>query len=101
MNSSELLDVAATIATDTDPAAPVSQWRVMLDSISPDLIPRGQSQLIAGYVDGGYQWPADGWARFPAQEPVRITVEPWTGPDRIPTGYPNGDWRQASVIDVE
>lgn len=71
---------------------------VMLDSSNPALIP-AQTDIVAGYVDGLYEWPLTAWDRFHGAK-VRITVEPFDR-NHNPTGYPFGDWRKASVIDVE
>ena len=45
----------------------------MLDSVNPFAIP-ADAPIVAGYVDGLYQWSAAGWARF-AGEQVTITVK--------------------------
>lgn len=75
--------------------------RVLLDSSLPGLIP-ADAAMVAGYVDGHYEWQPDDWQRFTAAKPerVHITVEPFDHLGR-PTGYPNGNYRRASVIDVE
>lgn len=45
----------------------------MLDSTNPFAIP-ADAPIVAGYVDGLYQWSAAGWARF-AGKRVTITVK--------------------------
>jgi len=47
--------------------------RKMYDSVSPGVIP-GDSQLVAGYVNGRYAWLPGDWARFPQAVHVEISV---------------------------
>lgn len=47
--------------------------RTMYDSVNPAAIPTS-AQLVAGYVDGAYEWSAADWARFPAAVKVTIAV---------------------------
>lgn len=77
-------------------------WRVMRDSAHPELIPgtADGTQMVAPYVDGSFEWPADQLQRFESVPRPRITVEPFN-PDGSPTGFPFGDYRKASIIDVE
>jgi hypothetical protein len=70
----------------------------MLDTNRPALLP-ASAEMVAGYVDGSAQWPADAWDRFTCPK-VRISVEPFNAKHQ-PTGYPFGDYHAASVIDVE
>jgi hypothetical protein len=52
----------------------------MADSITPTDIPINDPvtgrpwDLVLGYVDGHYAWPASGWARFPNSVHVRCAV---------------------------
>jgi hypothetical protein len=61
--------------------------RIMYDSINLAGIPAG-AQLVAHYVDGRYAASDADVDRFPDAARVGITVT-------------TGDWRKASVIDVE
>jgi hypothetical protein len=70
----------------------------MYDSNRPALIP-ADPEMVAGYVDGSAQWPADAWDRFTCPK-VRISVEPFDSRHQA-TGYPFGNYHAASVIDVE
>lgn len=47
--------------------------RIMYDSVAPSAIPT-TAQLVAGYVDGAWAWPAAAWARFPNSIHVPIAV---------------------------
>jgi hypothetical protein len=48
---------------------------IMRDSIDPFAIPLDNLAAVAGYGDGTYQWPSEGWARFPASVvPLSIVV---------------------------
>lgn len=51
--------------------------RTMYDSTNPNDIP-ATAQMVAGYIDGEFAWPADGWDRFPAQGCVTIATQPGT-----------------------
>lgn len=89
-----------TVPAAAEQAAPAAlAFRIMRDSTKPGLIPV-TSEMVAGYVDGSYQWAPEDWDRFPQAEKVRITVEPFNR-QHLPTGYPSGDYLRASVIDVE
>lgn len=45
----------------------------MYDSVNPESIPT-YATVVAGYVDGLYEWTPAGWARFPNARHVRIAV---------------------------
>ena len=45
----------------------------MYDSATPDNIPTS-AQVVAGYIDGDFAWPADAWDRWPGADRVLITV---------------------------
>jgi hypothetical protein len=45
--------------------------RTLYDSTNPWAIP-ADAQMVAGYVDGKYAWPAEAWARFP--NAVKVTL---------------------------
>jgi hypothetical protein len=63
--------------------------RVMYDSATQwEKIPV-TAEMVAGYVDGEYAWPAEAWARFPRAAHVHISV------------IPPGDAVRAGVLDVE
>lgn len=47
--------------------------RTMYDSVSASSIPTN-AQIVAGYVDGLYEWSNADWARFPHSVKVRIAV---------------------------
>lgn len=47
--------------------------RMMFDSTRAADIPAG-SELVGGYVDGGFAWSAEDWARFPGRIPVRFAI---------------------------
>lgn len=47
----------------------------MFDSVNPGAIP-ADAQLVAGYVDGNWKWPADAWDRWPHAAKVRISNTP-------------------------
>lgn len=47
--------------------------RTMYDSTNWAAIP-ADAAMVAGYVDGRYKWPDDGWERFPSAVKVRIAV---------------------------
>ena len=47
--------------------------RLMYDSTDPFAIP-ADAQMVAGYVDGLYAWPYNGWARFASARQVRIAA---------------------------
>jgi hypothetical protein len=47
--------------------------RVMFDSTTPEAIPPN-AEIVAGYVDGSFAWPASAWARFPHAQHVMISV---------------------------
>lgn len=47
--------------------------RTMYDSTAPLLLP-SWAQMVAGYVDGRFAWPASGWARFAHVPTVQIAV---------------------------
>ncbi len=79
------------------PAPAAGDWPAMLDSAHPQGIP-DSTPLVAGYVDGDFEWSPEQFARF--ERSLKITVEPFD-PSGRPTGYPFGDYRQASIIDVE
>lgn len=83
--------------TETLEAAP--SWRVMLDSAHPQDIP-ADAAMVAPYVDGSFEWPPGQVQRFDGIPHPRITVEPFDAAGR-PTGYTFGDYRAASIIDVE
>lgn len=74
--------------------------RIMLDSARPDMIPTTGEHMVAGYVDGSYEWAPADWDGFAGQTKVRITVEPFNNL-RQPTGYSSGNFKAASVIDHE
>ena len=59
----------------------------MYDSTDPGAIPSG-ADLVAGYVDGLYKWPATAWK--PWRSTVTIAVEPSTPADvlDVETGNP-------------
>jgi hypothetical protein len=65
--------------------------RLMYDSIEPLQIPSEAQKpgiMVAGYVNGAYEWPADQWGRWPRNSVVHIDV--------------NGTHPQdADVLDVE
>lgn len=61
--------------------------RIMRDSTNPEDIPTDGTDLVAGYLNGAYAWPADAWARFPAAGHVTIDV--------------TGGRLDADVLDVE
>lgn len=60
---------------------------IMFDGIKWAGLP-AKAPIVGGYVNGIYEWPAAGWARFPGAAKVRIDVN-----GRAPT--------LASVLDVE
>ncbi len=62
--------------------------RTMYDAVTWENIPR-DAQMVAGYVDGLYAWPAAAWERFKHAARVHISV------------IPPGDHRAAGVLDVE
>ena len=61
----------------------------MYDSTNPDDIP-ATAEIVAGYVDGAFVWPATGWARFAGATHVTIAVDPATWADvlDVETGNP-------------
>jgi hypothetical protein len=61
--------------------------RTMFDSVNPGAIP-ADAQMVAGYFNGEFAWPAEAWKRFPHAAKVRIDV----------TGAAP---RNAGVLDVE
>jgi hypothetical protein len=79
--------------------------RLMVDSISPDILPTNVG-LVAGYVNGSRsQWPHNAWDRFPNSHHVRVNVigTPTRGdcldietgdatPDHAPTWYDSINW---------
>jgi hypothetical protein len=62
--------------------------RTMYDSVSWEKIP-ADAQMVAGYQDGDFAWPAAAWAKFAKVNPVRIS------------NYSPGDWAHCGVLDVE
>jgi hypothetical protein len=48
--------------------------RIMRDSTTPTDIPIHGTDLVAGYVNGNFQWGPEGWGRFPGIPHVRIDV---------------------------
>lgn len=48
----------------------------MYDSVSAQAIPT-TAELVAGYIDGPYQWSDADWQRFPNSVKVRIAIAPW------------------------
>ncbi|HEY6278035.1 MAG TPA: hypothetical protein VIX86_17075 [Streptosporangiaceae bacterium] len=60
--------------------------RVMFDSTTPGAIPPN-AEIVAGYVDGSYAWPASAWSRFPNAQHVMICV--------------TGDHTKGDCLDVE
>jgi hypothetical protein len=71
----------------------------MYDTTQPEAIP-ADPQMVAGYVDGSFEWSHDEWLPFMSIPRVKITVEPFDVNGQ-PTGYPFGNWHAASVIDSE
>lgn len=47
--------------------------RRMYDSVTWSAIPTN-AQLVAGYINGTFKWPAQAWARFPNAVKVRIAT---------------------------
>lgn len=45
----------------------------MYDAVTPANIP-ASAEVVAGYVDGTYAWPAEAWHRWPGALKVLITV---------------------------
>ena len=62
--------------------------RIMRDSTTPTDIPIHGTDLVAGYVNGGFKWSAEGFARFSGIPHIRIDVS-GTNPEN------------AEVLDVE
>jgi hypothetical protein len=60
--------------------------RLMYDSVTPSAIPP-DAAMVAGYVNGPYQWAAEDWFAFPHAVLVEISVR---------ANYPGGH-----VLDVE
>jgi hypothetical protein len=50
--------------------------RTLYDSITATDIPTG-AQMVAGYVNGTFQWSDADWARFPNATKVRIATRAW------------------------
>ncbi len=48
---------------------------IMYDGVNPENIP-ATAGVVAGYVDGPYQWHTDGWDRFPRASHVGICINP-------------------------
>ena len=48
--------------------------RIMRDSTTPTDIPIHGTDLVAGYINGKYEWSAAGFARFPGIPHVHIDV---------------------------
>ena len=61
--------------------------RVMRDSTTAADIPINGTQLVAGYINGKYAWPDEGYGRFPGIPHVFIDI--------------SGDHPHAGVLDVE
>lgn len=47
----------------------------MYDTVNPDNIP-ADAEVVAGYVDGDYAWPAEAWRRWPDAVKVLISAIP-------------------------
>lgn len=47
--------------------------RTMFDSVTPAAIPP-TAELVGGYIDGAFAWPASAWSRFPRSVQVHIAV---------------------------
>jgi hypothetical protein len=60
----------------------------MYDAVNWQTIP-ADPQMVAGYVDGEYAWPAAAWAHFPHAAQIHVSV------------IPPGNVKLAGVIDVE
>src|ERR1035437_3344497 len=58
----------------------------MYDSTNADDIPSG-AEIVAGYIDGGFDWSVANWERFSDAQKIRITV--------------TASNLQADVLDVE
>ena len=72
----------------TTPDEAVLPWRLMYDSVNPEAVPV-DAEMVGGYVDGRWAWPADAWDQWPHAAKVRVSnVMPH-------------DIRHCSVADVE
>lgn len=60
--------------------------RIAFDSTTPEAIPRW-AEMVWGYADGAFAWPATAWHRFPRASRVNICV--------------TGDPRVGDMLDVE
>jgi hypothetical protein len=49
-----------------------NKMRIMRDSTNPYDIPLDGMDIVAGYIDGIYKWPAAGWTRFAGKKIARI-----------------------------
>jgi hypothetical protein len=56
--------------------------RLMFDSTNPFDIP-AQADMVAGYVDGAFAWPAGGWERFAHVPCVRIATSSLTNDGHV------------------
>lgn len=73
--------------------------RTMYDGINSDAKAISQiikaGDLVAGYIDGDYEWSAADWALFPHNTHVEIAAHPTTNDGIIGDGPPdNGTWPQ-------
>ena len=68
--------------------------RLMYDSTNANDIPV-DAVMVAGYIDGLYEWSADDWSRFPNAVKVRIAIRGWNDADVLDV-----EWGAASVADV-
>jgi hypothetical protein len=76
---------APPLAPSSSPGA-FNSVRVMYDSTTPSAIPAG-AELVAGYINGLYEWSDGAWALWPRARLVRISVR--------------ADDHRGDVIDVE
>lgn len=72
----------------------------MIDSVSWELIP-ANAQVVAGYVDSDFAWPAEAWARWPGAQKVLISAIPGSPQSRFANvaDCERGDYTPASVRD--
>lgn len=71
--------------------------RFMYDSVDANTIPIS-AEVVAGYVDLNYAWPASGWARFPHAVKVRIATSPFTDDGHVYDFEPGNDMTPAHLV---